>query len=120
MGNAKLVDNGIMAFNDYIQFDCLAGMRYGVVRAVNELIINEDWRVCSFSLRSAMFCHHYGTKTRGERIVPAARPAGEGVCAVLQRGHNLHQTYKLELPAPPGEVQQELNIPPDADGCRRA
>jgi hypothetical protein len=30
VGNAKLVDNGIMAFNDYIQFDYLAGMRYGV------------------------------------------------------------------------------------------
>jgi hypothetical protein len=67
--------------------------------------------------------HHYGTKTRVERTVPAARPAGEGVYAVLQRGRNLHLTYKLELPAPPGEVQQKLNIPADADalpsGCKR-
>ena len=32
---------------------------------------------------------HYGTETRGERTVPAARPAGEGVYAFLQRGRNL-------------------------------
>lgn len=55
--------------------------------------------------------HHYATKTRGEREVPAARPAGEGVYALLQRGRNLHLTYALELPERPGEVQQEFNIP---------
>ncbi len=41
LAKAKLADNGIIVFNDYIQFDYLAGVRYGVVRAVNELIINE-------------------------------------------------------------------------------
>lgn len=56
--------------------------------------------------------HHYDTKTRGERTVPAVRPAGEGVYALLQRGRNLHLTYQLELPERPGEVQEELNIPP--------
>jgi hypothetical protein len=56
--------------------------------------------------------HHYGTKTRGERTVPAARPAGEGVYALLQRGRNLHLTYELELPKRPGEVQEEFNITP--------
>ena len=55
---------------------------------------------------------HYGTKTRGERTVPAARPAGEGVYALLQRGRNLHLTYELELPRREGEVQQEFNLPP--------
>jgi hypothetical protein len=58
--------------------------------------------------------HHYGTKTRGERTVPAARPAGEGVYALLQRGRNLHLTYELELPKRPGEVQEEFNIAPQA------
>jgi hypothetical protein len=53
---------------------------------------------------------HYGTETRGERTVPAACPAGEGVYAFLQRGRNLHLTYQLELPKRPGEVQEELNI----------
>src|SRR5689334_18645665 len=56
--------------------------------------------------------HRYGTKTRGERTVPAVRPAGEGVYALLQRGRNLHLTYELELPERPGEVQEELNIAP--------
>ena len=55
--------------------------------------------------------HRYGTKTRGERTVPAVRPAGEGVYALLQRGRNLHLTYELELPERSGEVQEELNIP---------
>jgi predicted O-methyltransferase YrrM len=56
VAKAKLADNGIIVFNDYIQFDYLAGVRYGVVRAVNELLINDDWRVCGFSLQSAMYC----------------------------------------------------------------
>jgi len=56
VAKVKLADNGIIVFNDYIQFDYLAGVRYGVVKAVNELIINDDWRVCAFSLQSAMFC----------------------------------------------------------------
>lgn len=55
--------------------------------------------------------HHYETKTRGERDIPAARPAGEGVYALVQRGRNLHLTYELELPERAGEVQEELNIP---------
>jgi hypothetical protein len=53
---------------------------------------------------------HYETKTRGERTLPAARPAGEGIYALLQRGRNLHLTYELELPERPGEVQEELNV----------
>lgn len=54
---------------------------------------------------------HYRTKTRGDRTLPAARPAGEGVYALLRRGRNLHLVYELELPEQPGEVQRELNIP---------
>ena len=54
---------------------------------------------------------HYETKTRGKRIVAAARPAGEGVYALVQFDRSLHLTYELELPEQPGEVQEELNIP---------
>lgn len=54
---------------------------------------------------------HYPTKTRGERTLPAARPAGEGVYALVRRGRNLHLVYELELPKRPGDVQEELNIP---------
>jgi hypothetical protein len=45
-----------MVFNDYIMYDWFYGDTYGVVRAVNELIINEDWRVCGFALNWGMFC----------------------------------------------------------------
>jgi hypothetical protein len=54
--------------------------------------------------------HHYSTETRGERTLPAVRPAGEGVYSLIRRGRNLHLTYELELPRQPGEVQDELNI----------
>ncbi|HYG88358.1 MAG TPA: hypothetical protein VD978_19115 [Azospirillum sp.] len=55
---------------------------------------------------------HYPTKTRGERHQPPARPAGEGVYAVVQTGRRLHLAYELELPDRPGEVQRALNIAP--------
>jgi hypothetical protein len=56
VAKAKLADNGIIVFNDYIMFDHLNGVPYGVVQAVNELIVSEDWRVCGFSLEKNMFC----------------------------------------------------------------
>jgi hypothetical protein len=56
--------------------------------------------------------YRYRTSTRGKRSVAAARPAGEGVYALIQRGRNLHLIYKLELPRQPGEVQEEFNIAP--------
>jgi hypothetical protein len=56
LAKAKLADNGAIVFNDYTYFDFLAGVRYGVVRAVNELIINDDWRVCGFALNRTMYC----------------------------------------------------------------
>ena len=52
----------------------------------------------------------YRTKTRGERHVPAARPAGEGVYAIARHGDHTHLAYRLELPEHPGAVQRELNI----------
>ena len=52
----------------------------------------------------------YATKTRGERHVPAARPAGEGVYAIVRHDDHTHLAYALELPAKPGDVQRALNI----------
>ncbi|MFP4163427.1 MAG: hypothetical protein ACLFQB_05880 [Chitinispirillaceae bacterium] len=52
----------------------------------------------------------YSTKTRGERTVEMARPAGEGVYKIiLHKGHT-HLAYVLELPKKPSRVQEELNI----------
>lgn len=56
----------------------------------------------------------YQTKTRGERLRPGVRPAGEGVYAIVGHGEgggrHTHLAYALELPEAPGEVQEELNI----------
>lgn len=56
----------------------------------------------------------YQTKTRGERTRPAARPVGEGVYRIVRHGDHTHLVYALELPEAPGEVQDTLNIEPEA------
>jgi hypothetical protein len=56
----------------------------------------------------------YDTKTRGERVLPAARPAGEGVYALLRIDGKMHLAWALELPEKPGPVQKAFNIPPEA------
>jgi hypothetical protein len=42
-----------------------------------------------------------------------ARPAGEGVYAIVLHGNHTHLAYVLELPLTPGEVQQAFNITPE-------
>jgi hypothetical protein len=53
----------------------------------------------------------YETKTRGTRHLPAARPAGEGVYAIVRHEDHTHLAHVLELPRKPGSVQHALNIP---------
>ena len=50
--------------------------------------------------------HRYSTKTRGERTLPPARSAGEGVYALVQRRRNLHLTYELKLPRRPAPYRK--------------
>ena len=52
----------------------------------------------------------YETKTRGRRVQPAARTAGDGVYAMLRHGSHSHLLYRLVDPAEPGEVQRALGI----------
>lgn len=52
----------------------------------------------------------YKTKTRGERIVGAARACGEGVYCLSQHEDHTHFSYILELPKEIDEVQEELKI----------
>jgi hypothetical protein len=52
----------------------------------------------------------YETETRGERHLPAARPAGEGVYGLARRGRSSSLGYILELPEEPGEVQRAFRI----------
>jgi hypothetical protein len=54
--------------------------------------------------------HAYETKTRGERHVPEARPAGEGVYAIVAHEGHTHFAYELEFPKERGDVQEDLNI----------
>jgi hypothetical protein len=61
-------------------------------------------------LREALGEGRYQTETQGERHVPAARPAGEGVYALFRQGRNSIFAYALELPAEPGEVQDAFGI----------
>jgi len=52
----------------------------------------------------------YQTRTRGERVLPAVRPAGEGRYALVSRGPNTRIHYALKLPQQMGEVQEQLGI----------
>jgi len=52
----------------------------------------------------------YSTKTRGERKLEAARPAGEGVYAIIEHKGHTHLAYVLEQPEHLGEVQKAFNI----------
>ncbi len=52
----KLRRDGVLVFNDYIMFDHVAGAPYGVVPAVNELVVEENWQVVGFGLQHQMFC----------------------------------------------------------------
>lgn len=47
--------NGILVFNDYVVYD-KAGEMYGVVHAVNDLCVNQGWRVLYLALQAEMFC----------------------------------------------------------------
>ena len=58
--------------------------------------------------------YEYRTKTRGLRVQPPARPAGEGVYAIARHGDHTHLAYRLELPEAPGEMQRALRILPEA------
>ncbi len=56
----------------------------------------------------------YETASRGERRLPAVRPAGEGVYALSVKDGQMHLAYALELPDDPGPVQTAFKIAPEA------
>lgn len=61
-------------------------------------------------LREALSGATYETETMGERRLPEARPAGEGVYALVRHGRSTVLAYALELPEEPGEVQEAFHI----------
>ncbi|MEA2127452.1 MAG: hypothetical protein QOJ85_343 [Solirubrobacteraceae bacterium] len=52
----------------------------------------------------------YETKTRGERVVGPARPAGEGRYVIAGHDDHTHVATALELPPEPGPVQRRFGI----------
>ena len=61
-------------------------------------------------LKEALSGTTYETSTTGERHLPEARPAGEGVYAIVRHGRDSVLVYALELPEELGEVQQAFGI----------
>lgn len=64
----------------------------------------------SDAMRNEIGEQRYRTKTRGERKVPAMRPAAEGVYTIMPHEDHVHLAYMLELPERRGEVGRDLNI----------
>jgi hypothetical protein len=52
----KIKENGILIFNDYTYWSPAECMQYGVIQAVNELCLEEDWEVIYFALAHYMYC----------------------------------------------------------------
>jgi spermidine synthase len=48
--------DGLLVFNDYIIFSHLEFTKYGVVHAVNELCVAEDWALRYVALNPQMYC----------------------------------------------------------------
>lgn len=61
-------------------------------------------------IRDELGPQKYNTKTRGERHVNTALPAGEGVYRIVNHNGHTHLAYILELPTKTGVVQNQLNI----------
>lgn len=52
----KLKADGLIVFNDYVLYDPFGEGPYGVVQAVNEMVVAGSWRVVGFALQHSMFC----------------------------------------------------------------
>jgi hypothetical protein len=53
---SKINNQGILIFNDYTFWSPVECMKYGVIQAVNELCLAEDWEVLYFSFAHYMYC----------------------------------------------------------------
>lgn len=52
----KIKPDGVLILNDYTMFDYMTGHHYGVVQAVNEFMIEEQWEMTHFALHTGMYC----------------------------------------------------------------
>ncbi|MDQ1668084.1 MAG: hypothetical protein QOE40_145 [Actinomycetota bacterium] len=61
-------------------------------------------------LRDELERQTYETRTRGLRLQPEARPAGEGRYAIVEHHRHSHLAYVLEIPREPGPAQLTFRI----------
>ena len=52
----RLRPDGFLIFKDYIMFDHMGGMPFGIVPVVNELCVTYGWRLTHMALNRNMFC----------------------------------------------------------------
>jgi hypothetical protein len=52
----KLKKNGLLIFNDYTLIDSKTKDDYGVVHVVNDIIVNQGFKIVGFALEKDMFC----------------------------------------------------------------
>jgi hypothetical protein len=65
-------------------------------------------------IRRELGAVEYSTETRGERVVGAATPVGEGKYQLLKHKNHTELAYALELPKEPGPAQEEFEIKEEA------
>jgi hypothetical protein len=51
-----VAESGLLVFNDYTVLDPGSGKRYGVVPVVNDLVVNQGWKIIGFAFDIAMYC----------------------------------------------------------------
>jgi len=52
----KIKAHGVIVFNDYIKYSHYDDSYYGVIPAVNELVVNQGFKVVGFALQADMYC----------------------------------------------------------------
>jgi hypothetical protein len=56
MASLKVKPDGLLIFNDYIIWSHHEGYAYGIVQTVNEMCVNEGWRMVAFCLQHNLYC----------------------------------------------------------------
>lgn len=85
---AKLKDDGLLIFNDYICFAYKEMRPYGVVPVVNSLVVHGNWEIVCFAFQNNMYCDVALRRTAPEakrRISTHPLPVAESVC-IDERG----------------------------------
>lgn len=52
----KVKEGGFLVFNDYTYWSPVECINYGVIQAVNELCVQENWEMIYFALAGYMYC----------------------------------------------------------------